>query len=306
MWALEYVRKNKLPLDLNRFFPEDEWDAGREAASYLVKEGWIRVLNYATLHGAHPKRGSPAWETAAQIVAGCSPSLEETNIQVHGQDNPVRYKAADFVEMFGGRQMFGEMYARLSGRTASSFPVYTSYIYLPQSQFRGVSSACDGVQDLIESLKAGDKRATEEVARTMAAHPSLRGFKGVVVPAPRSTPGHTMADLAGALVRHGVGDKVVKAIARRYPVESSRLRRHQGLPGLSEAEHMESMSPDEILDQTVPVLVVDDVYTTGSTLRATAWTLQRVGHWGEIIGAAAAMVTTDMSVCPIKYQKVTG
>ena len=306
-WALEYVRKNKLPLDLNRFFPEDEWEAGRTAANYLVAEGWVRVLNYATMHGLHPKRGSPAWETAAGIVAGCSPSLEDTEIQVHvPYQSPVQHKAADFVEMFGNRQMFAEMYARLSGRTASSFPVYTSYVYLPQSQFRGVSSACDEVQDLIEALKAGDAQATETIAHTMAAHPVLRGFKGVVVPAPRSTPGHTMAHLAEALVRHGVGDRVVRAVARIAPVESSRLRRHQGLPGVSEVDHVRSMGTDEGLPADASVLVVDDVFTTGSTLRAAAWTLQRAGHLGEIIGAAAAMVTSDMSGCPVKYQKAVG
>jgi len=193
-------------------------------------------------------------------------------------------------------------------KEAGSLPVYTALMYLSRTAHRGVHAECDRVQDTIQALKDGDARAARFCARTLAKHPGLRGFKGAVVPCPRSSSKNPpLTAFAEALVRHGVGSRVTVAVVRESPVESSRLRRRKGLPGVDSGVHQKSMGlSKDALDPNEPVVIVDDIFTTGGTIRAVAGTLRRGGHKGRIIGATAGYYEADASKasqCPINYAK---
>lgn len=192
----------------------------------------------------------------------------------------------------------------------ASIPIYAAFVYLSRGQHRGLDSECDTVQDLIEDLKKGSAQAAVSAAKALSKHPKLRGFKGVVVPAPRSTSGNASLKLfASTLVNMGVGSRVETPVVRVDPVESSRLRRRRGLPGVPYDDHLKSMGlqdhgvlPDE------PVLILDDIVTTGTTIQAVAAKLKQAGHRGLIIGAAAGYYEPDGNEhvrCPVHYQTIT-
>jgi len=46
------------------------------------------------------------------------------------------------------------------------------------------------------------------------------------------------------------------------------------------------------------VLVIDDMFTTGNTLRASATILRRAGYLGKIIGATAGYDVPDVKKMP--------
>jgi len=196
-------------------------------------------------------------------------------------------------------------------RAAAAMPLFAAFVYLSKTQHRGLDEDCDAVQDLIERLKSGDRQAATQAAKGLARHPQLRGFDGVVIPAPRSTAGRpALTMFANTLVSQGIGNRVETPVVREVPVESSRMRRRRGLPGVPLEQHEESMgvrahgiSPDE------PVLVVDDILTTGATLRAVANQLRKAGHRAPIMGAAAGYYEPDPSeheACPVNYIRRAG
>ena len=195
---------------------------------------------------------------------------------------------------------------RAPEKVAVSVPIYAAYTYLSKTKYRGLDADCDQVQDLIEKLKQGDTGATQDAAKVLAKHPKLVGFSGVVVPAPRSSSDRpSLLALARALVRHGVGTRVEVPVVRVAPVESSRMRRRQGLPGVSFDDHVQSLGVQEhgILPDE-DVLLVDDIVTTGATIKAVASRLRQAGHRGSIIGAAAGHAEGDPSeagTCPVQY-----
>lgn len=182
--------------------------------------------------------------------------------------------------------------------------VHSAYPYYSRTRHRGARAECDWVQDLTEAVKAGDPRATRVAAQCLATHPRLAGFRGTVIPAPRSSssrPG--LIGLAEELVSAGVGQRAANLVRREVPVGSSRMRRRQGLGGVSVEQHAESMGVSgEIPDG--PILIVDDVFTTGGTIQAVALKLRQAGHTGPICGATVSWVSSDpsqMSDCPQKY-----
>ena len=190
---------------------------------------------------------------------------------------------------------------------SSSIPIYTVFVYISRTRYRGMYAECDDVQDLVQKLKDGDRSATQEAAAALADHPSLRGFRGVVIPAPRSSAGRSsLAGFARELVDLGVGSRVEVPVVRHTPVESSRLRRREGLPGVPAEEHLRTLGVGEHgIDPKEDVLIVDDVVTTGATINSIAQVLRDGGHRGKIIGAAVASTEPNPTEnpCRIKYPK---
>lgn len=188
---------------------------------------------------------------------------------------------------------------------ATSVPVYTAFVYISRTRYRGVYAECDDVQDLVQELKDGNPAASQESAEALAGHPSLQKFQGVVVPAPRSSAGrHSLSSFAQDLVDLGIGERVEVPVVRHTPTESSRLRRREGLAGVPAAEHLRTMGLNAHgIDPNEDVLIVDDVVTTGATINSIAQVLRDGGHMGKIVGAAVASTEPNPSEnpCQIKY-----
>ena len=115
------------------------------------------------------------------------------------------------------------------------------------------------------AIKRGDK--AELAAREMAEllPPDLPTL--TLVPIPAST-GNIEANLCLAraiAAEYGPQARVVPALRRSVPVESSCARRRRGLPGLTAAEHKFVRVGGWF---ALPVFLVDNVVTTGATLAA--------------------------------------
>ena len=115
------------------------------------------------------------------------------------------------------------------------------------------------------ALKRGAENGV--AAREMAALLPSDLPTVTLVPVPSST-GSIEANLifARAIVaEYGPQARVVPALRRSVPVESSCARRRRGLPGLTTAEHKFVRVGGWF---ALPVFLVDNVVTTGATLAA--------------------------------------
>lgn len=178
-----------------------------------------------------------------------------------------------------------------------SLEVATLQTYLSRTRHRGYSRACDQVQDLVDAVKLEEPQALRAAARLMAYHPRVRGARAVLVPAPRSGAGRTSRALAQALLAQGVGYHLVEAVQRATTLPSSRERRRAGQSGTTENEHVRSMRYAGGLRPLDDVLLVDDVLTTGATLRAMVQVLRAAGHRGRISAVVVAAAAKAPQPC---------
>lgn len=197
------------------------------------------------------------------------------------------------------RQQLVKVLAEAAATLSTGVRVYSAFAYVSTSQHPSVAPSYGNARRIVLALKSGDEVAARVVAkRLLAQHPELRNFRGTVVPAPRSTAArrpHT--HLAEALLALGVGTAVESLVQRVKDVPSSRERRRQGLPGLSVEEHLDTLG----VKQAQPrggVLIVDDVFTTGSTIKASIKALRRAGFSGPFSAAVAAYVIEQPGAAP--------
>jgi len=115
------------------------------------------------------------------------------------------------------------------------------------------------------ALKRGEE--TEMVAREMAGLLPLDLPTLTLVPVPASTGSiEPNLILARAIAsEYGPQARVIRALRREAPIESSCARRRRGLPGLTAADH-EFVRVGGWF--ALPVFLVDNVATTGATLAA--------------------------------------
>lgn len=171
-------------------------------------------------------------------------------------------------------------------------PVYSAFSYVSTTAHPEVRPDLENARKLILRLKDGDRQVADIVVRHLLKHfPELRQFDGDLVPVPRSkTDKQVHTHFAEALLAQGVGRRVVRALSRISDVPSSREMRRQGLDGIDTETHEKTVS---VSDRVAPdVLLVDDVVTSGSIIRASARTLRRAGVSGDII-AVTAGITHD-------------
>lgn len=189
--------------------------------------------------------------------------------------------------------------AQINGRLSVGVPVYAAFTYVSTTKHPRVPPTYEAARRVVLSLKAGDAAAARAVAkRLIAENPKLRRFRGVIVPAPRSTIArlpHT--HLAQALHNLGVGTQVATLVKRTRDVPSSRMLRRRGEPGLTSEQHEETLRAQEGY-KNLPVLIVDDVFTTGATLRATIQVLKRAGYRGPFSAAVAAYAIESPNEAP--------
>ncbi len=148
------------------------------------------------------------------------------------------------------------------------------------------------VRAIAYGIKHGDDGAIATAAAEMA---HLVPYKSWVIPAPASRAWQYggVRKLAELLARI-TGGTYAEPIARTRTVESSHQRRKSGGRGLSVDEHVASMESrmQGPCPEKIPVVVIDNVVTTGATLEAVKRLLGpgcdvRAVVWAEATEAGA-------------------
>lgn len=112
------------------------------------------------------------------------------------------------------------------------------------------------------------KIAAQEMAALLP--PNLPGLTLVPLPASSGCKKANLALSRAISAAYGKQARVVEAIERIVPVESSCLRRRRGLPGLRAADHQFKRVLGWL---TMPVYLVDNVSATGATIEAATWAI---------------------------------
>lgn len=176
-----------------------------------------------------------------------------------------------------------------------SIPVFAGATTLSRTRYRGVRADIDRVQDVVDAVKLGQRRATATAANWIAKNWELQG-SDLVVPMPRSAASRpSILLLAEALVARGVGSVAQDLLSRHLPVASSRHRRREGLAGVTSAQHQASVTvaPPGSGEAHTPLILIDDVFTQGNTSTAMVRRLRAAGWRGPIRVAVVAIAAAS-------------
>lgn len=166
--------------------------------------------------------------------------------------------------------------------------IRASLLYVSR-RWRGLWRDVDQVQDLVEALKAGEAWAARSAAQALAPALSRVTTRGTfITAAPRSRPDRpSLAPLVKHLAELLGCVAVAPLLERAEPVPSSRLLRRGGLAGVCAERHASTICAVGPVPRG-PVVVIDDVVTTGATLMACQQVLRRAGCPSAIALAALA------------------
>lgn len=145
------------------------------------------------------------------------------------------------------------------------------------------------MQDRVDRIKAGDADACAQMVEELRPHIQL---DAVVVCCPRSVARiGGRADYTDAFLARGIPAR--RCLTRVIPVASSRALRNSGGTGLAPVEHMASIGVDRTLlpESNCPVVLVDDIVTTGSTMLGCLLALRHAGFVGAVMGLAYGRLT---------------
>lgn len=178
--------------------------------------------------------------------------------------------------------------SRLTGQ--HSLLVWAGATTLSRTLFRNVRADVDQVQDVVDGVKEGRSTAMLMATRWIAVNPDLHR-RGLLIPIPRSSPENpSLLPFASMLVSYGVGHGAREVLVRREAVPSSRLEWRAGRPRVDLSTHVASFAvarprPGE---ESLPLVLLDDVLVHGVTMRAAVQVLREAGWRGSIRGVVVA------------------
>lgn len=125
--------------------------------------------------------------------------------------------------------------------------------------------------------KAALAHVADRMATLVAKH-AASPRPPVLVPAPSSLGGENSMDRLAQLVADRVGGAVVYAADRYHPIHSSYLARKQGLRPPDFFDQLDTLALGDPVPRGRDVWLVDNVVTSGNTLKACAFLLDDPRH----------------------------